>query len=63
MLDIAAAMQSNLVYDVGGRVFYDIEIAVVAVSGYFESVFSVPFGVLDTDIFGGNHFAVEHHLF
>ena len=62
VLDIGSTMELELVEDAQRVVFHHIEVAVVAVARHEVSVLTVPFGVLDTDVLGRNHLAVEHHL-
>ena len=63
MGDIAAAVQAELLDDVGVGVFDDVEVAVVAVARHVVAILAVPAGVLDADILGGNHLAVEEQVF
>ena len=57
------AVQLELVYYIERIVFYDIEIAVVAVASDGITVFFVPFGVFYAYVLGRYHLTIEHQLF
>lgn len=63
VLDVGSTMKLELVEDAQRVVLHHIEITVVAVARHEIAVLTIPFGVLDTDVLGRNHLAVEHHLF
>ncbi len=62
VLDVWCAVQLELVDDVERVVLYDVEVGVVAVARYEVAVLAVPLGVLDADVLGRNHLAVEEHV-
>ena len=63
MLNILTSVQTEAVQHRCLGVFNDIEIAVVAVTGHHIAILAVPLGMLHANILGGNHLAVEHHIF
>ena len=63
VLDVASAVQAELFDDVGLRVFHYIKIGVIAVSRDIVAVLSVPSCMFHSDVFSGNHFAVEEQVF
>ena len=62
VLDVVLAVEAELVEHGERLVLDDIEVGVVAVARHEVAVLAVPFGVLDADVLGGDHLAVEHHL-
>ena len=62
VLDVLAAVQAELLDDVRVGVFYDVEIAVVAVARHEISVLAVPARMLHAHVFCRNHFAVEEQV-
>ena len=63
MLDVAAAVQAELLDDVRVGIFYDVEIGIIAVARYEIAGFTVPTGVFHTDVLRRNHLTVEEHVF
>ena len=63
MFDVLSPVETELVDEVEGFVFYHIEITVVAVAPYFITVLTVPFGMLHANIFSRYHLAVEQNIF
>lgn len=57
-----AAVQPEFVDYIQRRIFDAVKIAVVAVARYDVAVFAIPFRMFHADVFGRDHFAVEHHL-
>ena len=62
MVDVATTVEAELLDGIGVFVLYDVEIRVVAVARHVVAVFAIPAGVLDPDVLGGNHFAVEEQI-
>jgi hypothetical protein len=62
VFDVFLTWSRNLSRTLVLGVLHHVEIAVVAVAVYFIAVFFVPLGMFHADIFGGNHFAVEHQF-
>ena len=62
VLDVFAAVQSELVHDVERFVLDDVKIAVVTVAPHLVAVALVPFGMFHSHVLRRNHLAVEHHL-
>ena len=56
---VFASVQAHLVDYVQRLVFYNVEIAVIAVTRNSISVFLIPFCMLYTDILSRNHLTVE----
>ena len=63
VFDVLAAVQAEFVHNVQRAVFYNIEVAVVAIAVYLIAVAPVPPGMFHAHVFGGNHFAVEQNIF
>ena len=59
VLDVLSAVESHLVDDVQRLVLHDVEIAVVAVTWHYISVFPIPFCMLHADVLSWDHLAVE----
>ena len=62
MVDVATTVKTELLDGIGVFIFYDVEIRVVAVARHVVAVFAIPAGMLDTDVLGGDHFAVEEQI-
>ena len=62
VLNIRRSMKLELVDDVQRVVLHDVEIAVVAVAWHEITVLTVPLSVLNTNILGRNHLAVEQQV-
>ncbi len=62
VLDVAAAVEPELVEDVEPRILHGVEVAVVAVARHRVTVLAVPLGVFHAHVLRGDHLAVEHHL-
>lgn len=62
VVDVATTVEAELLDGIGVFVLYDVEIRVVAVARHVVAVFAIPAGVLDPDVLGGNHFAVEEQI-
>ena len=63
MFDIFLPVEAELVQDVGVGVFYDVEVAVIAVAVNLVAVFLIPLGMFHAYVFGGDHLTVEHQFF
>ena len=62
MLDVFAAVQTELFDNVGVGVFNHIEIAIVAIARHVVAVFTVPTRMLNAYVFCWNHLAVEKEV-
>ena len=62
VVDVSTTVEAELLDGIGVFVLYDVEIRVVAVARHVVAVFAIPAGVLDPDVLGGNHFAVEEQI-
>ena len=62
VVDVSTTVEAELLDGIGIFILYDVEIRVVAVARYVVAVFAIPAGMLDPDVLGGNHFAVEEQI-
>ena len=63
VLNILTAVETETIENVQTRIFYYVEIAVVAVARNNITVFLVPFRMFYTYVLCRNHLAVEHNVF
>ena len=62
VVDVSTTVEAELLDGIGIFVLHDVEIRVVAVARHVVAVFAIPASMLDPDVLGGNHFAVEEQI-
>ena len=62
VVDVSTTVEAELLDGIGIFILYDVEIRVVAVARHVVAVFAIPASMLDPDVLGGNHFAVEEQI-